>query len=259
MARTIWVWIGASITAARCRSNMAYTRRSFPLPCKRVIARHRKIQIRIACGSTSPWSMGWYGFSWWVHWGATSHRTRTSRDDENTEDPAGGCNTSTHGQLEAAQRNSNTPNGDVGKASTRLGVSLNPWLSIGRMQSPTRVLQGLEQAKLRRVRFHDLRHTYASLLIQTTAPAKYIQEQLGHASIQMTINVYGHLYIVGNTGTSWVVLMMGRRQRSPHPRRTLRPLWLEQARQVIEMWSRRPGLNGRPAVYEFPIAQPRTT
>ena len=52
----------------------------------------------------------------------------------------------------------------------------------------------LERAKLRRVRFHDLRHTYASLLIQTTAPAKYIQEQLGHASIQVTMDVYGHLY-----------------------------------------------------------------
>lgn len=52
----------------------------------------------------------------------------------------------------------------------------------------------LEQAQLRRVRFHDLRHTYASLLIQTTAPAKYIQEQLGHASIQVTMDVYGHLY-----------------------------------------------------------------
>src|SRR5262249_19763154 len=52
----------------------------------------------------------------------------------------------------------------------------------------------LEKANLRRVRFHDLRHTYASLLIQTTAPAKYIQEQLGHASIQVTMDVYGHLY-----------------------------------------------------------------
>jgi hypothetical protein len=36
----------------------------------------------------------------------------------------------------------------------------------------------------------------------------------------------------------------------PHPRRTLRRLWSEQARQVIESWSRRSGLNGRPAVYE---------
>ena len=55
----------------------------------------------------------------------------------------------------------------------------------------------LEAAKLRRVRFHELRHTYASLLIQTTAPAKYIQEQLGHASIQVTMDVYGHLFIWG--------------------------------------------------------------
>jgi integrase len=52
----------------------------------------------------------------------------------------------------------------------------------------------LEKGNLRRVRFHDLRHTYASLLIQTTAPAKCIQEQLGHASIQVTMDVYGHLY-----------------------------------------------------------------
>ena len=36
----------------------------------------------------------------------------------------------------------------------------------------------------------------------------------------------------------------------PHPHRTLRRLWSEQATQVIEMWSRRSGLNGRPAVYE---------
>jgi integrase len=52
----------------------------------------------------------------------------------------------------------------------------------------------LDKTENRKVRFLDLRHTYASLLIQTTAPAKYIQEQLGHASIQVTMDVYGHLY-----------------------------------------------------------------
>jgi integrase len=52
----------------------------------------------------------------------------------------------------------------------------------------------LTEAGLRRVRFHDLRHTYASLLIQNGANPKYIQEQLGHGSIAITLDVYSHLF-----------------------------------------------------------------
>jgi integrase len=52
----------------------------------------------------------------------------------------------------------------------------------------------LETASIRRVRFHDLRHTFASLLIQQGANPKYIQEQLGHGSIQVTMDIYGHLF-----------------------------------------------------------------
>jgi integrase len=51
----------------------------------------------------------------------------------------------------------------------------------------------LEKAGLRRIRFHDLRHTFASLLIQNGEPLAYIKDQLGHASIKMTVDVYGHL------------------------------------------------------------------
>ncbi len=51
----------------------------------------------------------------------------------------------------------------------------------------------LEQCGLRRIRFHDLRHTFASLLIQNGEPLAYIKEQLGHSSIKMTVDVYGHL------------------------------------------------------------------
>ena len=43
------------------------------------------------------------------------------------------------------------------------------------------------------MRFHDLRHTYTSLLIAHGAHPKYIQVQLGHASIQTTLDRYGHL------------------------------------------------------------------
>jgi len=52
----------------------------------------------------------------------------------------------------------------------------------------------LKQAGIRKVRFHDLRHTYASQLIRTGAPPKYIQEQMGHSSIQVTMDIYGHLF-----------------------------------------------------------------
>jgi len=44
-----------------------------------------------------------------------------------------------------------------------------------------------------KVRFHDLRHTYASLLIEQGENIKYIQSQLGHASPTVTLNVYAHL------------------------------------------------------------------
>jgi len=53
--------------------------------------------------------------------------------------------------------------------------------------------RALRRAELRRIRFHDLRHTYASLLIAQGAHPKYIQAQLGHASIQTTLDRYGHL------------------------------------------------------------------
>jgi len=51
----------------------------------------------------------------------------------------------------------------------------------------------LEAAKCPKIRFHDLRHTYASLLIEQGENIKYIQSQLGHASPVVTLSVYAHL------------------------------------------------------------------
>ncbi len=51
----------------------------------------------------------------------------------------------------------------------------------------------LEKAGLRRIRFHDLRHTFASLLLTNGESLTYVKDQLGHASISMTVDVYGHL------------------------------------------------------------------
>ncbi len=53
--------------------------------------------------------------------------------------------------------------------------------------------RALRRSGVRRTRFHDLRHIYASLLIAQGAHPKYIQAQLGHASIQTTLDRYGHL------------------------------------------------------------------
>lgn len=46
---------------------------------------------------------------------------------------------------------------------------------------------------LKDIDFHDLRHSFASLLIARNVPIKYIQKQLGHSSIKMTLDTYGHL------------------------------------------------------------------
>lgn len=53
--------------------------------------------------------------------------------------------------------------------------------------------QALRRAGLPRIRFHSLRHAYASLLIDQGENPKYIQAQLGHSSINMTMDIYGHL------------------------------------------------------------------
>lgn len=51
----------------------------------------------------------------------------------------------------------------------------------------------LERARLPRIRFHDLRHTAASLLLAAGENPKIVQEMLGHSSISMTLDRYSHV------------------------------------------------------------------
>ena len=51
----------------------------------------------------------------------------------------------------------------------------------------------LERHGLRRMRFHDLRHSCASLLLANGVPLNQIQEWLGHSDFTTTANIYAHL------------------------------------------------------------------
>ncbi len=62
-----------------------------------------------------------------------------------------------------------------------------PWKS-------THAFNGLlKRAGLEGFRFHDLRHTAATLALLKGVPAKVVQEMLGHAKISQTIDTYSHV------------------------------------------------------------------
>ena len=51
----------------------------------------------------------------------------------------------------------------------------------------------LKRAGLRHMRFHDLRHTCATLLLSRGVHPKFVQELLGHATIAITLDTYSHV------------------------------------------------------------------
>jgi len=51
----------------------------------------------------------------------------------------------------------------------------------------------LKRAKLPNIRFHDLRHTFATLMLQNGEHPKVVQEMLGHATIAITMDTYSHV------------------------------------------------------------------
>jgi integrase len=50
----------------------------------------------------------------------------------------------------------------------------------------------LDKAGLRHIKFHSLRHSFASILLSEGESPVYVKEMLGHSSIQITVDIYGH-------------------------------------------------------------------
>jgi integrase len=73
-------------------------------------------------------------------------------------------------------------------SATTTGTIINPSNLRNRSLKPL-----LKAASLRPIRFHDLRHTCATLLLSKNVNPKIVSEMLGHASVSITLDVYSHL------------------------------------------------------------------
>ena len=72
--------------------------------------------------------------------------------------------------------------------ATEAGTIINPSNLRNRSFKPL-----LRRAGLRQIRFHDLRHTCATLLLSKNINVKVVSEMLGHSSISVTLDIYSHL------------------------------------------------------------------
>jgi integrase len=72
--------------------------------------------------------------------------------------------------------------------ATETGTIINPSNLRNRSFKPL-----LKGAGLPPIRFHDLRHTCATLLLSNDVNAKVVSEMLGHSSIRITLDIYSHL------------------------------------------------------------------
>jgi integrase len=85
----------------------------------------------------------------------------------------------------------------------------------------------LRKAKLRERRIHDIRHTFASQLLTNGESPVYVKEQLGHSSIQMTVDIYGHLIPSGNRDAVNRLDSPHSNAPHPHPPKTEKPQPIE--------------------------------
>jgi integrase len=85
----------------------------------------------------------------------------------------------------------------LSKASNWKETGLVFTTDIGTPVSPRNLIRHfkikLEKAGLPEIRFHDLRHTTASILLENNVHPKIVQELLGHSTVTLTLNTYSHI------------------------------------------------------------------
>lgn len=95
----------------------------------------------------------------------------------------------------------------------QLGQGISPTSIEVHFRRARATVEGLPTDKLR---FHDLRHYYASLLIQQGLDVKRVQQRLRHSSAKITLDTYGHLFEDDGEATRSAI---GSAMRRPVPRR----------------------------------------
>lgn len=86
------------------------------------------------------------------------------------------------------------------KAMRKGWGALPEWICVSEKGKPLNISswrygvfkKACEKAGLRAFRIHDLRHTFASMLLMAGENPAYVQQQLGHSSLRMTLDIYGH-------------------------------------------------------------------
>jgi integrase len=91
-------------------------------------------------------------------------------------------------QMEAMQRLGDFYRDEGLVFASEVGTLINPSNLRKRSFAPL-----LRRAGLPKIRFHDLRHTCATLLLNRNLHPKYVQELLGHANIAITLDTYSHV------------------------------------------------------------------
>jgi integrase len=118
----------------------------------------------------------------------------------------------------------------------------------------------LEHASLRRIRFHDLRHTFGSLLIQGGVSLAYVKDQMGHSSIQVTVDIYGHLLPGANVSYVDRLDSETNPQESATPAQQTTPDEADNPkslpREVVEMMGGNLGGGGRTRTFDLRIMRP---
>ena len=136
---------------------------------------------------------------------------------------------------------------------SREGTILDPDNLYHRLFLPV-----LAKAGIRRIRLHDLRHTFGSLLIQNGASIVYVKEQMGHSSIQVTVDTYGHLIPGANVAFVDRLDAVALHEANTSPQQSATPAQLEGnsetdiPAEIIDLI----GGGGRTRTYDLRIMRP---